>query len=868
MGQATSGGQQRVAPETSETARGRQPDESVNGLLGISAEGSIVINSRMRRRFSRWYSPVSSWCRHRARSHWAAELQKELGSSGRLSVSTKDMQERLRLEVWMRMMMPEFCCFLILLCVLIGTLNHEVSVGNVYSIREMISTHFELESLQEVSTFQGVYEWLYHHVEAAERLDPLNTDEYIDAYVLNDSQYVSLVQQKAYYEAITIVMPPVVATARADRIRCEGFADNDFDRIYCLRRIERAGWDPERVTLTSVEGNVEVFEDNGQQQDRESPWGSTLLTCVDRSSDNETMPWYFGAEYGLTPLSISGKQFFGDATISKRDILAYMGYDMHSNSTTVDCLLATLDNVADVCEYTGKTWLDHQTKAVRVRTFFYTPVMELFTLLDVEILVSQTGALVPSSRVHTFQQLTHTYRYPVWQLLMGLQVVTLFFQFVFMARRMVKRSHYRATFTNTVPARTMTEVFSDVGCVCLHLFYLVYALMRSSRNQFGSNVWEILEKLDNNLGEVSSVDVADELAEYIWQSETVTVVNFVLILWSIMQLINYLSVHPRLGLLWNTIAKVMDELLHFSLVFALFLFMLCMLGTLSFGSHLEDFSSLSKTLATGIFWALGQFEQGNESNLPTWNLRALYWVWVITYLVVMFLFLLNFLLAIVVEGYGAAIKVYQDMVCEENFLEDFWNLIWFQVHFRLFRWPSRTTLLQQLVRLPQCQEAFTAEDIMPAFEFVTAEERKAEATRFLMLYCKWMPQLKKKQSCTARTEDAPPPTPVRQPGTLTAEERLEQLVLEQPSHLRTGLEEVRQMKAALASLWLLEDAHYHGVERSPRSPALPAPPAPIAALDGPPGPSPELAQHVPVPTFGRKQGAAKRQPDPEPEELS
>jgi len=838
--------------------------------------------------------PLHWFAKTRLRARWDNELQELLPNPRKLALTNKDLCERLRLEVWMRMMMPEFFAFLILLSLLIATLNQEASVGDIYELRQKLHTMYALDSLQEVEAFSDVYQFLYNYVDASESLDPLNRELYVNMTVSEDGKEVTLQKTRPFFQTMSMVMPPLMATSRADRIFCDGFADETFDRVYSLRRIEyQYGLEPWRVNLVSDEGHEQRLLAARESQSAE--WGSTLLTCVDRSKTNGTMPAHLAEDLHNEPMTIEGQQFFGDVTISKRDILAYMGYNVNypNLETHPDCVFpepvpleagvetdpVTPDNVAERCEFTGKMWLDQQTQDVRVRSFFYTPVLEYFTMLDVQIKVSQTGALQPSSRIHTFQQLNRTSRFAVWQSLMVVLLLITLLQFALMIRRMRKKAHYRKTFPSLVGRRTKSEVFSDAGCVTLHVFVLAYVLVRISQGTFSADIWDILGKLDSARGNMSGLEIAEELMVKIDHQEVQVSVSFIVILWSIMQLINYLSVHPRMGLLWNTIQRVLDELVHFVLVFFLLLFMLCMLGTLCFGAHLEEFSSLGKTLATGVFWALGQFEQGSEGDLPTWQLRVLYWIWVITYLVVMFLFLLNFLLAIVVEGYGGAIKVYQDMVCEENFMEDVWILCWFQAHFRLFRWPSRTAILEVLVTLPPSQTQVTFEDILPAFAWRGTEEKtKAEAARFLLLYSWWMPQLevgdcqqprlstRAKQheelhygsSCCLTDEvhpqavattpveqrrqqqqlqQQPPPQHASTPSTATAasshsassqsaaaaaaavgggggavplKPAVQALAAElagpQLSNSSPELaEELRQMKAALASLWLMED---------------------------------------------------------------
>ena len=124
--------------------------------------------------------------------------------------------------------------------------------------------------------------------------------------------------------------------------------------------------------------------------------------------------------------------------------------------------------------------------------------------------------------------------------------------------------------------------------------------------------------------------------------------GLVLLLLLALRLVKSTQIHPRVGILLATIRHSMEDMLHFSfLVFIIYMCAAC-IGYAAFGSELNHFRSFSETVTTLINLTLGEwpeysFEHGYKITAFT-----------ITFLILNFFVLLNFVIAIIVDAFGSA----------------------------------------------------------------------------------------------------------------------------------------------------------------------------------------------------------------------
>jgi hypothetical protein len=106
--------------------------------------------------------------------------------------------------------------------------------------------------------------------------------------------------------------------------------------------------------------------------------------------------------------------------------------------------------------------------------------------------------------------------------------------------------------------------------------------------------------------------------------------------------------HPRIALLVSVVAQCYDDLFHFALLWSVIYASFGILGTVIFGSRYESFSNIKETLfTTQLDMMIGGLEYVPEG----FSQDPLLVIYIGLFFMVLFFFMLNFLLSIVVEAY-------------------------------------------------------------------------------------------------------------------------------------------------------------------------------------------------------------------------
>jgi len=145
-------------------------------------------------------------------------------------------------------------------------------------------------------------------------------------------------------------------------------------------------------------------------------------------------------------------------------------------------------------------------------------------------------------------------------------------------------------------------------------------------------------------------------------------VDFVLNIVLLMLLVSVMqttSLHPRLALLTGTISNSLDDFWHSALLILLIMGAFAGIGTGRFGGSKAEFATWEKSMQTEFMMILCDFTEvrgwGDDPELS---------VFVVLYLAVMFLVILNFLLAIIVENYMKQRRLIIDIETEMEFFTD------------------------------------------------------------------------------------------------------------------------------------------------------------------------------------------------------
>jgi len=180
------------------------------------------------------------------------------------------------------------------------------------------------------------------------------------------------------------------------------------------------------------------------------------------------------------------------------------------------------------------------------------------------------------------------------------------------------------------------------------------------------------------------------------EEDTLISFTFILVLFCIVRLVGYMTVHPRINFLTATMLTAFDEVIHFFLSFSLTFFMFAVLAHFSFGSSRAQYATLKRSFLT-------QFQM-ITAGIDGWGDESFDFIlYVLVVYVVQGLFMLNFFLAIVLGAYDVVKQAVVDQVTEQSILADSIDTFQLFIEQRLHRWPLHSAIITQLMKRPETQ---------------------------------------------------------------------------------------------------------------------------------------------------------------------
>jgi len=176
--------------------------------------------------------------------------------------------------------------------------------------------------------------------------------------------------------------------------------------------------------------------------------------------------------------------------------------------------------------------------------------------------------------------------------------------------------------------------------------------------------------------------------------ETETEVNklvHVLLMFMLMRVILATNVHPRLALLTGTVNQSMGDMWHTFLLVMTLQFSFAGIATWRFGADSDEYQTISTALQTQFKMLLGEFPE-------SWTDSGDMIMYTVLYLIVLFLLVLNFILAIIVESYMTLRTVSESNEIELEFVSDFMYCCLARLRSKFHAWPGPNTLAKALER--------------------------------------------------------------------------------------------------------------------------------------------------------------------------
>jgi len=296
-------------------------------------------------------------------------------------------------------------------------------------------------------------------------------------------------------------------------------------------------------------------------------------------------------------------------------------------------------------------WLVPATRDVRVQLALHNRHVALFIFLDASFELSRTGALSSDFRVKVLP--TQVY-YSAWPIIGD---VCMLLVLIWLAAGEILRI-YRCSRARRI--QDLCRVYTVLNWVCLVLgvglgSFLAYATKETadlvdaigsvpipSRSQPylpGSNNWSSRHvELDGVFGRMSDLVFLWRCAEFacFWYTLTLMVKFF-----------EAFDGNPRLSLISRTFLKAMPDIIHFLIIFGTVFFNFALGAYYMFGHQLEEWSGIGRALNTSFRAMMGDFNWAGMYDVAP--LSATVWFW--SFMILIFLVMLNMLLAIILDVY-------------------------------------------------------------------------------------------------------------------------------------------------------------------------------------------------------------------------
>ncbi|EKX42859.1 hypothetical protein GUITHDRAFT_140993 [Guillardia theta CCMP2712] len=442
---------------------------------------------------------------------------------------------------------------------------------------------------------------------------------------------------------------------------------------------------------------------------------TSLISCPMESSSLSVF-------FGLKPVDFSGSMGYSDFlySITENDFL------YRSNSDGQGEILMT------------SSFIDSLTESVQVILVFFTPTNGITTVLSIAADFASTATVSVSYKIQHFEALEggRLIGYITAQALVLINVAILLTNakrvLLWMARRVQRRGggeeeekegSYSSWFTTWVEILSAGAV---LVYICLSFRNKIDSAnyTKSLLQQFGSIPWASPEVSIESKKVSFFRYVSDLLSTIEWEASLNTLCNIILVV-NLLRVIQCTSLHPRLALLTGTLQRALDDLWHAALLTGVLMMCFAGIATWKFGNTRDDFGTFEVALQTEFEMLFGQFP-------ADWTSTREMQLFTVLYTLIVFLLILNFLLAIIVEAYMGLRTAVMELETEQEFLTDLLDCFHSLFYRCVYGWPSSKKLGKVLGEW-QAKFAISFEDLQSTGLF----RNKEAIGKFIKFYSKF-----------------------------------------------------------------------------------------------------------------------------------
>uniref|UniRef100_A0A6S8IGD5 Polycystin cation channel PKD1/PKD2 domain-containing protein n=1 Tax=Dunaliella tertiolecta TaxID=3047 RepID=A0A6S8IGD5_DUNTE len=308
-------------------------------------------------------------------------------------------------------------------------------------------------------------------------------------------------------------------------------------------------------------------------------------------------------------------------------------------------------------------YIDQHTKLVTAQLMTYNAPLRVFGYFEVNFVFSEGGSIQVNHRLDTVR--TELYCTSAEEARYAFEIVLSAWIYIMMLKnlwKIVQTQRREGNFLKFfLSGWNWTELVSNgllTACISIW-WHFVVGHQRTFDLELRHNVYETLVPQANYLalsGDGSNmVDLWADFTGLIDVIETLDLyfalggINILLLMVRMLKLMDF---QPRLGVVTRSLWLAGPDLIHFAFVFFMVFVGYAMLAHLIFGNAIEKFQTFDNSVNTCFEILLGEISV-NEQLRDLGGLQAIagaFFFW--TYMLLVFMVLLNFLLAIIVDAFS------------------------------------------------------------------------------------------------------------------------------------------------------------------------------------------------------------------------
>jgi hypothetical protein len=355
------------------------------------------------------------------------------------------------------------------------------------------------------------------------------------------------------------------------------------------------------------------------------------------------------------------------------------------------------------------SYFDAQTQDVQIIMTGFSPDLGTATLIRI---VAKVGSQVEVDYTVDHYQAVEGDQLRQFRLVAGFAIVTSLLIFVEKLLMLWKNEQWResegmsAKQWNVGVAgwSPLTFVFDILAQVVLPITYFSVRLVQLNKSGYivdhtvGSRGFAGIAWQDNTVSLQDKLykflSLVGTFEEEIFLERNMVSFYFVILSAQLFRLIVQTEAHPRIAILVKTLRVGMDDVLHFALLCLLVLGAFMLQGLVLFGSWRSDFQDLESSFRALWEMMLGNMLESGEIKSSAWTSDPMLFVFQMVYLLLVFMILLNFIIAILVESYMIVKQEVDEKESEQAFWTDSIDMIIIIVKSHFFQWPGQKRALE------------------------------------------------------------------------------------------------------------------------------------------------------------------------------